>query len=83
MKIKIGSGKFKFSFYAPLWLCAIPLKSFLNEKAADCNYDGNCKGSDLSVSLLTKELKKARKNFGHLKIIDVESASGEKVEITL
>lgn len=83
MKIKIGSGKFKFSFYAPLWLFAIQLKSFLNEKAADFNYDDNRKGSDLSVSLLTKELKKARKNFGHLKIVDVESASGEKVEITL
>lgn len=36
-----------------------------------------------SLSELTKELKKARKNFGHIKIVDVKSANGDSVEITL
>lgn len=36
-----------------------------------------------SLRALTKELKKARRTFGHLKIVDVKSANGDSFEITL
>lgn len=84
MKIKIRSDKFRLCFYAPLWLCAIPMKNFLTEKN-NAGDKAESKGEEISISVssIIKELRKARRNFGHLKIVDVESASGEKVEITL
>lgn len=82
MKIKIRSEKRGFTLYLPIILCAIPLKSFLQEKISDDDDDNDDK-LKISVSSITKELKKARKIFGHLKIVDIESSSGDKVEITL
>lgn len=73
MKIKIKSDNKKFTLFIPCLFGAYIIKSILKE-GAECNY---------SVVTLNKELKKARKNFGHIKIIDVESSSGENIEITL
>lgn len=74
MKIKISSGTFKMTLHIPMRVAV----SFMKRKA-----DKSEKNADIRVSEVVKELKKARKNFGKMKIVDINSSNGDKVEITL
>lgn len=74
MKIKIKTDGTKFTLFLPMCFGSFMIKNMLTRESGQCGY---------SLSYLHKELKKARKNFGHIKIVDVRSANGDIVEITL
>lgn len=73
MKIVIQSGKFRLRLIVgqrfALW--------FLKKKTS---------GSEIPAELwktLRRELKKAKKTFGKLSLVDIQSSNGDLVKITL
>lgn len=74
MKIKIKSADAKFTIHLPMRVVVWVLKKNAQQNGTDPNF---------SSSKIVKELKAAKKNFGKLRIVEVHSANGDIVEITL
>ncbi len=95
MKIKVRDKKARFTLYLPLGLikCGFIYKSFLKK----CFLSGECKNNNRNIEReteLTPEqimlpkmcysiLKEYKRKHGGLNIIDVKTADGTIVEITI
>lgn len=74
MKIKIKSEKKGFTLHLPMRLMAWIIKHGAEQSQSEESF------KDID---LYKELKAAKKTFGRLKIVEIKSADGDVVEITL
>lgn len=74
MKIKIKTEGAGFTLHLPMYFGSLMIKNMFAAESRQCGY---------SLSDLNKELRKARKNFGHINIVDIKSANGDIVQITL
>lgn len=85
MKIHIKSGGKEFTIPAPLSLAIKFLSkgSISNSEAGIEITEEQAEEAKKQLKTLAKGIKEAKKQWGHLTIVEVKSADGDEVTITL
>lgn len=79
MLIKVNSEEHRFTL--PIPNCLLGLGAWGLRVAS--RYSDDIPVTPEQLRVLIRELKKARRTFGRLTLVDIESADGEKVKIVL
>ncbi|HEX2947614.1 MAG TPA: hypothetical protein VHT96_16875 [Clostridia bacterium] len=81
MKIMVDNGRYHFTFPVPIGIIAYTVTNHLVAGILNNEKSIPVKAKDLSV--LFNELKRAKKTFGRLLLVDIETSSGQRIKITL
>lgn len=79
MKIKIKTEKAKFTLWFPTSLLCSKLTLSIALHASKETIEFNDKQKEMVIAIL----KKCKKEYKHVRLVDVETADGEIVQITV
>lgn len=86
MKISVRADQCNFSIPLPNWLLLNPVSFRIVAQAVRKNCSQRISGISISPSVakaLVREIRRLKKRYGSLTIVEIYSANGEHITITL
>jgi len=81
MKIMVDNGRYHFTVPVPIGIIAY---TFTNRLVTGIlNSEKSIPITAKELSVLFSELKRAKKTFGKLLLVDIETRSGQKIKVIL
>ena len=81
MKIRVENDRYHYTVPIPIGIIAFTVTNRL--VAGILSSEKSIPITSKELSVLFKELKRAKKTFGKLLLLDIETRNGQKIKVTL